>query len=49
MCFQNLRTVGNVFIVNLAIADLCVTAFVDPFNIVSKFIFVSTHLALAMN
>ena len=24
---------GNVFIVNLAAADLCVTGFVDPFSI----------------
>ena len=25
---------SNVFIINLAIADLCVTALVDPFSIV---------------
>ena len=34
--FQHLRTVGNMFIVNLAIADLAVTGFVDPFSIIGK-------------
>ena len=32
--FQHLKTTGNMFIVNLAMADLCVTAFVDPFSVV---------------
>ncbi|ELU08523.1 hypothetical protein CAPTEDRAFT_123524 [Capitella teleta] len=31
---KKLKTVGNMFIVNLALADLCVTAFVDPFSII---------------
>ena len=35
--FQSLKKVGNIFIVNLAIADICVTAFVDPFSIVGKY------------
>ncbi|XP_055342808.1 melatonin receptor type 1B-B-like [Paramacrobiotus metropolitanus] len=29
-----LRTSGNVFVVNLALADIVVTAFIDPFNVV---------------
>ncbi|XP_064608144.1 melatonin receptor type 1B-like [Liolophura sinensis] len=29
-----LRTMGNIFILNLAFADLCVTAIVDPFSII---------------
>ena len=33
---QSLRTNGNVFIVNLAIADLCVSSFVNPFSIVGE-------------
>ena len=33
-----LRKVGNYFVVNLAIADLCITGFVNPFSIVGKFI-----------
>ena len=31
--FQKLRTVGNMFIVNLSIADLWVSGFVNPFGI----------------
>ena len=33
---QELRKVENLFIINLAIADLCVTAYVDPLSIVGK-------------
>ncbi|XP_055350380.1 melatonin receptor type 1B-B-like [Paramacrobiotus metropolitanus] len=29
-----LRTSGNVFVVNLALADIVITAFIDPFNVV---------------
>ena len=32
-----LKTVGNMFVVNLAVADLCVTSFVNPFSIVGKY------------
>ena len=34
--FQPLMTVGNFFIVNLALADFCVTGFINPFSIVGK-------------
>ena len=30
---QRLRTIGNLFVANLAVADLCVTGFINPFNI----------------
>ncbi|ELT94145.1 hypothetical protein CAPTEDRAFT_64190, partial [Capitella teleta] len=33
VCDRKLRKEGNVFIVNLAIADLCVTSVVDPFSV----------------
>ena len=36
--FQPLRTVGNLIIVNLAVADFAVTGFVNPFSIVGKYI-----------
>ena len=35
---RNLRNARNVFLVNLAVADLCVTAIGDPFSIVGKYI-----------
>ena len=31
-----LRTIGNIFVVNLALADFSLTSFVDPFSIVGK-------------
>ena len=34
-----LRKVGNVFVVNLALADLSVTGFLNPFSIIGKIIF----------
>ena len=34
--FQPLMTVGNFFIVNLALADFCVTGFINPFSIFGK-------------
>ena len=34
--FQKLRTVCNIFIVNLAIADLCVTGIVNPFSLIGN-------------
>ncbi|KAL5004137.1 hypothetical protein ScPMuIL_017593 [Solemya velum] len=34
LSYKPLRTTGNLFIANLALADLCVTAIVDPFSIV---------------
>ncbi|OQV17432.1 putative Melatonin receptor type 1A [Hypsibius exemplaris] len=33
-CVRALRTCGNVFILNLALADLIVTVLIDPFNVV---------------
>ena len=36
LCPQELRKVENIFIINLAIADLCVTAYVDPLSIIGK-------------
>ena len=36
---KKLRTTGNMFIVNLAIADLIVILIVEPFNYVGKFSF----------
>ena len=35
---QELRTVGNMFIFNLAIADMAVTLFANVFNIVGMYI-----------
>ena len=34
--FQRLRTIGNLFVANLAFADLCVTGFANPFSIIGK-------------
>ena len=34
--FQRLRSIGNLFIANLAAADLCVTAIMNPFTIIGK-------------
>ncbi|OWA50266.1 putative Melatonin receptor type 1A [Hypsibius exemplaris] len=33
-CVRNLRTCGNMFVLNLAIADVIITVLVDPFNVV---------------
>ena len=33
---QPLRNVGNIFVVNLALADLCVTGFINPFSIIGE-------------
>ena len=33
---KRLRRTGNLFIANLAIADLCVTSIVNPFSIIGK-------------
>ena len=35
-CYKRLRKARNAFIVNLAIADLCVTSFADPLGILGK-------------
>ena len=35
--FKPLRKVGNFFVVNLAIADLCITGFVNPFSIIGMY------------
>jgi len=34
---RQLRTTGNVFIVNLALADLIVVTIVQPFNVIGEF------------
>lgn len=34
---KRLHSPGTMFVVNLALADLCVTVFVDPFSIVGAF------------
>ena len=36
VCNKQLHHSRNIFITNLAIADLCVTGFADPFSIVGK-------------
>ena len=36
--FQPFRTVGNLIIVNLAVADFAVTGFVNPFSIVGNYV-----------
>ena len=41
---KKLRTTGNMFIVNLAIADLIVILIVEPFNYVGKLSFVLSTL-----
>ncbi|OWA51757.1 putative Melatonin receptor type 1A [Hypsibius exemplaris] len=33
-CVRTLRTCGNIFVVNLSLADMIVTVFIDPMNVV---------------
>ncbi len=37
LMFQRLRTVGNIFIANLALADLFVNGIVNPFAILGSY------------
>ena len=34
---QKLRTIGNLFVANLAFADMCVTGFLNPMTLLGKF------------
>lgn len=36
LLLQGLRTPGNMFVLNLTLADLIVTVFVDPFNVLGE-------------
>ena len=35
---QPLRNIGNIFVVNLALADFCITGFIYPFSIIGKWV-----------